>query len=283
MFDGFETATMSVGDNTLFARIGGSGPPLLLIHGYPQNHVCWHKVAPRLAERFRVVVPDVRGYGASSKPHGADYSKRALAAELVTLMRTLGHDSFGVAGHDRGGRIAYRMALDHPVAVSRVALLDIVTTLDTWERMNDRSALFAYHWLFLAQPEPLPETLIAADPRYFVRHTIESWCGTPGAITDEAHLAYADAFDSGTIHASCQDYRAGATADRANDLADRDAGRKITCPVLSLWGDRQGGRDYVSVWRSWADDVSGHGLPCGHFVMEEAPDETAAALASFFS
>lgn len=283
MFDGFTAQRVSVGDTTLFVRTAGSGPPLLLIHGYPQSHVCWHKVAPRLAERFTVVVPDVRGYGASDKPHGADYSKRALGGELVALMAQLGHDRFGVAGHDRGGRVAYRMALDHPGAVAKLAVLDIVTTLDTWERMNDRSALFAYHWLFLAQPEPLPETLIAAAPRYFVRHTIESWNGTPGAITEEAHEAYADAFDAGTIHASCQDYRAGATVDRERDLADRDAGRKIACPVLSLWGDARGGRDYVPDWRRWAGDVSGHGLPCGHFVMEEDPDGTTRALDEFFA
>jgi haloacetate dehalogenase len=267
---------------------GGSGPPLLLLHGYPQTHVLWRRVAPALARSFRVVVPDLRGYGASSKPpagaDGTGYSKRAMALDLVEVMAKLGHERFGVAGHDRGGRVAYRMALDHPRRVEKLAVLDIEPTLDTWEAMSWRTGVYAYHWYFLAQAAPFPETLIASHAEMFLRRTLASWAGRADAIEESALRAYVEAFTPEAIRASCDDYRAGATIDAELDRADRDAGRRIACPVLALWGGARKERPSpLPVWRRWADDVRGRALDCGHFLPEEAPEETAAELRAFFA
>jgi haloacetate dehalogenase len=287
VFEGFESIFVPTSEGEIHLRQAGKGSPLLLIHGYPQTHVMWHKVAPQLAERFTVVAPDARGYGQSAKPpggqKGAQYAKRIVARELVEVMAALGFESFGVAGHDRGGRIAYRMALDHPERVTRLAVLDMVPTLDTWEQMSRGAGVFAYHWYFLAQPAPFPERLIGADPEYFLRHTLESWCGTPAAFEEPAMRAYIEAFSGEAIRASCDDYRAGAHIDWQIDAEDRDAGRRIRCPVLALWGDREGARPGLAeTWKRWADDVRGRGLPCGHFLPEEAPGAVASELLEFF-
>lgn len=281
MFDGFSASTVQ----GIRVRVGGEGPPVLLLHGYPQTHAMWHRVAPGLAAAGRTVIcPDLRGYGASHKPPAGEghvnYAKRTMAAELVSVMAELGFDRFNLAGHDRGGRVAYRMALDHPERVLRLATLDIVPTLDTWESLRGTRTLGAWHWPFLAQPAPLPETLIGADPAWFLRTLCGQWAAS---ALEENMSVYIDAFDTDTIRATCDDYRAGATIDVEIDRADRDAGRRISCPLLALWGDPTGTRPALTeIWARWADDVTGRALPCGHFLAEEAPDATLAALDQFF-
>jgi haloacetate dehalogenase len=248
----------------------------------------WHKVAPALAEHFQVVAADLRGYGASDAPPAGDdgmgYAKRTMARDLVGLMVALGHERFRLAGHDRGARVCYRLALDHPERALQLAVLDVVPTLDTWEQMSRLGGLSAYHWYFLAQKPPFPEHLIGADPVYFLRHTLDSWCGTEGAISEEAFAEYAKAFDADTIRASCDDYRAGATIDRELDAADREAGRRIECPMLALWGDPTGKRpSLLDTWRRWATDVRGRALPAGHFLPEEVPEAVVDELLGFFA
>ncbi|UEM19447.1 alpha/beta hydrolase [Skermanella mucosa] len=287
MIKNFMHRRFDLGGAVIHAAVGGVGPPLLLLHGYPQTHVTWHRVAPILARRFTVVAPDLRGYGDSAPPLDGDYSKRAMAADQAGLMAELGFDRFGVTGHDRGGRVAYRLALDHPGRVSRLAVLDMVPTLDMWEMMDAGMAMAVYHWLFLAQPDGLPESLIGADPGGYLTRTVRSWCADPDAIDPAALAEYIRCFRRPeVVQAACGDYRAGAGVDRDHDAADRAAGRRIACPVLALWA-RGGtdGRPYdpLAVWRRWADDVSGREIACGHFLQEEAPDEVARALLGFFA
>jgi len=287
LFPKFALERIDVGEATLRVRHGGSGPPLLLLHGHPQTHVMWHAVAPALAERFTVVAPDLRGYGESSKPPTTPdhepYSKRAMACDQVELMRRLGFERFSVCGHDRGARCAYRLALDEPASVDRLAVLDIVPTSDVFRLADMKFGLAYWHWFFLAQPDGLPERMIGADPdafyfsqRYQARDLFE-----PAALDDYLRCARRPE----TIHAMCEDYRAGATIDFALDEADRGA-RRIECPVLVLWGGR--GKlpelydDVLSIWRGWANDVRGRALDCGHYLAEEAPAETLRELLSFF-
>ena len=259
------------------------------MHGYPQTHVLWHKLAPGLARHFTVVATDLRGYGDSSKPPAGDghqaYSKRTMAQDQIEVMAALGHDSFRVVGHDRGARVAYRMALDDPGRVERLALLDIIPTLEQFERADQALALRIYHWYFLAQPAPLPETLIGARPDYYLSQKLLSWSESPDAFAPEAMAEYQRCFaDPETIRATCEDYRAGASVDCAHDRADRERGNRITCPLLVLWGERGRGhmrRDVLGIWRDWADDVRGRALPCGHFLPEEAPEETLTELLAF--
>jgi len=286
MFEGFELDRMDVGEAVLRVRHGGSGPPLLLLHGHPQTHAMWHLVAPQLAEDHTVVAPDLRGYGESSKPptrpDHEPYSKRAMARDAVALMRALGFDRFAVAGHDRGARVAYRLALDHPECVEKLAVLDVIPTGETWRRADRRFMLAWWHWAFLAQPAPLPETLIGADPDGYY------FGGDRSLFHPEALADYlASARVPETIHAMCEDYRAGATYDFELDEADRAEGRRIACAVLVLWGARSDlGEligDPLAIWRGWADDVRGRALDCGHYVAEEAPEETYAELRSFFA
>ncbi|MCA1667006.1 MAG: alpha/beta hydrolase [Thermomicrobia bacterium] len=284
MFAGFDTAMIETDTATIRVRYGGSGPPLLLLHGHPQTHVMWHLVAPRLAEQFTVVAADLTGYGDSSKPatttDHAPYAKRAMARDQIAVMRHLGFDRFCVAGHDRGGRVAYRMALDHPERVAKLAVLDIIPTGEAFRRADMRFGLGYWHWFFLAQPYDLPERLIGADPEaYYFRGTRALFA--PEALADYLRCVH----NPETIHAMCEDYRAGATIDYALDEADRGK-RRIACPTLALWGLHgalEKWYDVLGIWRDWADDVQGRALDCGHYLAEEAPDETYAALRAFFA
>ena len=284
MFEGFGSSMVDAGEATIRLRHAGSGPPLLLLHGNPQTHVMWHEVAPRLAEDFAVVATDLRGYGDSSKPDTtpdhSPYSKRAMASDQISVMRELGFERFFVCGHDRGGRVAYRMALDHPDHVLALAVLDIVPTWEAFSRADMAFGLGYWHWFFLAQPYDFPERVIGADPDLFFLR------GRPNVFAPEAYQEYLRCFrHPGTIHAICEDYRAAATLDFAHDEADRLAGRDITCPVLALWG-RQGNLeqwyDVLDVWRGWASNVRGRALECGHYLPEEAPEETYLELRAFF-
>jgi haloacetate dehalogenase len=283
VFDGFATEDVVTGEAVVHLRRGGAGPPVLLLHGYPQTHAMWHLVAPRLAEEFTVVAADLRGYGDSSKPRTTDdhepYSKRAMARDGVAVMARLGFERFAVAGHDRGARVAYRMALDHPGAVERVAVLDVIPTADMYARTDMRMALGAWHWFFLPQPYDLPERLLAADPEGFY------FRGREALFAPEALAEYHRCLrDPRVIHAICEDYRAGATIDLALDEEDRGA-RRIACPLLALWGEQGplGRGDVLATWRTWAQDVRGAALPCGHHLPEEAPEETTAALRAFLA
>jgi haloacetate dehalogenase len=283
MFDGFSLSMIDTGEAVLRTRHGGSGPALLLLHGHPQTHMMWHRIAPRLAESFTVIMPDLRGYGESSKPATTPdhmpYSKRAMAQDQVALMRQLGFEQFFVAGHDRGGRCAYRMALDHPTRVRKLAVLDIIPTGEAFRRANMAFGLGYWHWFFLAQPAPLPEQLIGYDPdSYYFRTRREMF--DPEALADYLRCCHNPA----TIHAMCEDYRAGATVDYQLDEADRGA-KRIQCPLLVLWGKRgqlEAWYDVLAVWRDWADDVRGTAIDSGHYLAEEAPDATLSALQGFF-
>jgi len=293
MFAGFNEALYRVGDTELYVRTGGSpdGPPLLLLHGYPQTHAMWHRVAMRLADRYRLVLPDLRGYGRSAKPVGAadhaNYSKRTMAADLLALMRGLGHERFFVCGHDRGGRVAHRLALDHPQAVSRLCVIDIVPTLTMYERTDMAFASAYYHWFYLIQPAPLPEKQIGADPAWYLRHTLSGW-GSQGLdfIETEALADYELGFCSPEgVHGACEDYRAAAGIDLVHDRASRAAGERVACDLHVLWGERGVVArlfEPLADWRAACSGaVSGRGLAAGHFLAEELPELTADELAGF--
>jgi haloacetate dehalogenase len=286
-FPGFRQQSIPTTGTTINVRIGGSGPPLLLLHGYPQTHIEWRKIAPELARTFTVVMPDLRGYGDSGKPadgeNHVNYSKRAMALDQAEVMTALGFDRFAFVGHDRGARVGHRLALDHPDRVTKLALLDICPTLHMYNTTNRLFASFYYHWFFLIQPAPFPETLIGNN----VEATLKQFMGAvmPAAIEPEAFAEYLRCFsDPAMIHASCEDYRAAATIDLVHDQADLD--KKIACPLLLLWGARGlVGQmyDVPAVWRERAANVSGKALPCGHWVAEEVPNETLAELKTFLA
>jgi haloacetate dehalogenase len=284
---GFRYETVAVGPGTYNPGVAGDGPPVLLLHGFPQTHECWRAVAPKLTERNTVVVCDLKGYaGSPSAPGGAlgeGYSKREMAAELVELMARLGFARFAVAGHDRGGRVAYRMALDHPAVVERLAVLNIVPTLDQFERMAGGAALEYWPWFFLAQPPPFAERVIAASAEFVVRDILATWTATPGAIPAEAVERYVRAFTPDAIAAICAEFRASFHIDRRMDAEDRARGARIRCPVLAHWGAEEGAMSDgpLAVWRRWADDVTGGPVASGHFLPEEAADAVAASLAAF--
>lgn len=290
MFDGFAQAMIDTGATVIRVRHGGHGPPVLLLHGLPQTHVMWHKIAPRLAQNFTVVAADLRGYGDSSKPpttpDHAPYAKRAMARDQVEVMRQLGFGRFCVVGHDRGGRCAYRLALDHPQRVRKLAVLDIVPTGEAFRRADMAFGLAFWVWFFLAQPYDLPERVLGADPHLFLDYMLDGWSGVADAFPEAVRAEYARTFcDPQTLHAICEEYRAAATLDYQHDEADRGR-RRIACPVLALWsrqGALQAWYDVLAVWREWADDVRGRALDCGHFLAEEAPDETYAELAAFLA
>lgn len=287
LFHGFSRYRIPTPETEIHLVLGGSGPPLLLLHGYPQTHAMWHKVAPALARDFTVVAPDLRGYGDSGKPPSDAahyvYSKRATASDMVHVMDRLGFPRFALAGHDRGGRVAHRLTLDHPGRVTRVAFLDIIPTRAVFQRVDKELATSTFHWFFLIQPE-LPERLIGADPDYYLDYMLVKWSGRdPACFAPEALAEYKRCFrDPATIHATCEDYRAGASIDLEHDEAD--IARKIECPVLAIWGGGPitRGSGVVEAWRERAVDVRGVALECGHFLPEEKPEETTAALREFF-
>jgi haloacetate dehalogenase len=286
---GFEYATVEVGPTSYRPGVAGEGPAVLLLHGFPQTHYCWHRVAPELAAGHRVVVCDLKGYGESRSAPGGElgqgYSKREMAGELVELMAQLGLDRFAVVGHDRGGRAAYRMALDHPDTVERLGLLNIVPTVDQFDSMTGDAALEYWPFILLAQPQPFAERLLTASAEYVVRHVLDSWSATPEAISPEAEDRYLRAFTPDAIAGICAEYRAAFHIDRPMDADDRDRGHKISCPVLVHWGAEEDTSPDGSlpVLRRWADDVRGSAVPGGHFVPEEAPEELLASLRAFLS
>jgi haloacetate dehalogenase len=265
---------------------GGSGDPILLLHGYPQTHVCWHRVAPILAERFTVICPDLRGYGDSGKPPGdaehLAYSKRMMAQDQVEVMQLLGFREFAVVGHDRGARVAHRMALDQTEKITKLALLDIIPTRTAFANVDKEMATAAFNWFFSIQPDDLPERLIGAEPAFYLRWILDHWAGTQDALAPEAVAEYQRCFKAETIRATNEEFRAAATIDLIHDEADKD--RKISCPTLLLWSKTSWTKfDILEVWRSRAEQVQGLALDCGHFLPEEAPERTAAELIRFLS
>jgi haloacetate dehalogenase len=286
---GFETFDLAVeGGVEIHGAHAGEGPPVLLLHGHPQSHATWHQVAPRLVEAgYRVVATDLRGYGDSSRPAGGEnhcnYSKRSMAGDALSVMQSLGHERFSVIGHDRGGRVAHRMALDHPAKLQRIAVLDIAPTATMYARTDMAFATRYFWWFFLIQPEPLPERLIEADLEFFLRHHLAAQSRTPGVPDERLIREYLRCYtQAGTVHAICEDYRAAATIDLEHDAAD--AARKIQVPLLALWGAKGvvgALYDVLGTWREKAVDVRGKALPCGHALQEEAPEETAEAILEF--
>jgi haloacetate dehalogenase len=283
---GFDEDRHGVGEVSYFVAQGGAGRPLLLLHGFPQTHLCWTAVAPPLARVRRVVAPDLRGYGASEAPAGGPlgegYSKREMAGELVELMAAIGHERFALAGHDRGARVAFRLALDHPDRVTRVALLNIVPTVDQFERMAAGPSLGYWPWFLLAQPAPFPERIMRADPDGLLDHVFDSWSSEPGAIGPEHRQAYRRALTPSTIASICADYRASFHIDREHDAEDRAAGRRISAPTLVVTGaDETQLEDAPGVWRAWVEDLTATRVPGGHFIPEEAPGELTEVLLDF--
>ncbi len=289
---GFDHATIETEPGvSVHVRSSGRGTPVLLLHGHPQTSSTWHAVAPALAEEHRVVLMDLRGYGSSAKPPSghdhAAYSKRAMARDAVAVMRALGHVRFAIVGHDRGGRVAHRLAMDRPDVVERVAVLDIAPTLHMYEATDRRFAEAYFWWFFLIQPEPLPERMIGADPEFFLRHHLAQQSKTAGVPAEPVIRDYLRHYDDpAAIHAICEDYRAAATIDLVHDRADREAGRRVTSPLLALWGDEGTvGQlyDVLETWRPVASDVRGRALDCGHLLQEERPGETLAELRAFLA
>lgn len=295
MYPGFSCHRINTSGAEIVLRTGGSGPPLLLLHGYPQTHVCWHRVAPDLAKHFTLVIPDLRGYGNSSKPavnppDNTDhhlYSKRALALDCVEVMQQLQYKRFMVTGHDRGARVAYRMALDHPQSVKALAVLDIVTTWDAWVNMSQTAAMNKFHWTFLAQPAPFPEQMIAASSDHWHERLLDSWSAADGlsAFDPEALAHYRQSYrGEDCIHAMCEDYRAGNTVDFTLDQRDRDAGNKIVCPTLALWGEKRSVgtvSNTLECWSHWCSRLTGRAIESGHFLAEENPEDLLAQLIPF--
>ncbi len=287
MFEGFEQLQVETSGATINLVKGGSGPPLLMLHGYPQTHVMWHKIAPRLAEDFTVVAPDLRGYGDSSKPHGdpehLTYSKREMARDQAEVMAHLGFDTFLLVGHDRGARVSHRLTKDNPDRVLKLATLDIIPTHKMFQIVNKEMALNTYHWFFLAQPYDFPERMIGASADYYVRGRFTRGGNAAETFPAEAVAEYVRCgCDPASVHATCEDYRAGASIDLVHDEADFE--NKVTCPMLALWSETgYVGRtqDVLAVWREYATNVRGHSLPAGHFLAEELPDATYEAIRGF--
>ena len=294
-FDGFEQQRFKVNGVEIFARIGGraDAPPLLMLHGYPQTHAIWHRVAERLAPHFRIVLADLRGYGDSSRPPGAsdhaNYSKRAMAQDMVDVMAQLGHQRFALGGHDRGGRVAHRLALDHPQQLSRLTLIDIAPTLDMYDATDKAFASAYYHWFLLIQPAPLPERLLSGDPKFFLHGALGAFGANGlGHLEPEALAEYERCFARpDALHASCEDYRASAGIDLEHDRASRAAGDKIECDLQLLWGERGVVHRLfkpLELWRAQCSaQVSGVSMPAGHFIPEELPEQTAEHLLRFLA
>jgi len=289
MFEGFATHRIDHDGVTIHAVVGGEGPPLLLLHGHPQTHVIWHKVAGELARHFTVVATDLRGYGDSDKPTGlpdhSNYSKRTMAADQLAVMRALGFERFRVLAHDRGARVAHRLAVDHPQAVEKLVTLDIAPTLAMYAQTNEAFARAYYHWFFLIRPAPFPETLIEADPELYLRQTMGSRSAGLAPFTEEALSEYLRGLrQPGAAHGLCEDYRASAGIDLEHDRADIEAGRMIECEMLALWGGNgtvEKCFQPLEEWRKVARRVTGHALPCGHYIAEEIPEQLLAEVLPF--
>lgn len=285
-FPGFRALDIEAGGVRFAGVIGGEGPPVLLLHGFPQTHVAWRRIAPTLAKSHTLIIPDLPGYGASRPDQMVPrWTKRRAGKALVALMEALGHDGFAVVGHDRGARVGYRLTLDHPDQVAAYGSLAVVPTLDVMAGIDLGFAVKNYHWFFLAQEADLPERLLAADPDAFLARTLEGMTGGRDVIDKAAREAYLAAFRNPTVrHAMCEDYRAAVNEDLAFDRADREAGRKLPCPVMVLWPDAdwvKGGPTPVEIWRRWAEDVEGWATSGGHLQAEDAPDEVISKLSSF--
>lgn len=294
-FEEFEAFEVQGEEASIFLRRFGSGPPVLLLHGFPQTHLMWRSVAPLLARSFTVICADLRGYGRSScppsRPDHAPYSKRAMANDMISVMENLGFSRFSVAGHDRGGRVGYRLALDHPQHIEGLAVLDVVPIADAWARADRRLATAYWPWSLLAQPEPLPERLLSAAPDAVVDDALSTWGSAADAFASEIRTQYIEALrEPAHVHAICEEYRAAATLDYEHDIADRRAGRGIICPILVLWDGHgslnswyteEGGP--LALWRAWADDLRGMALDGGHFFPEQIPERTAQELSTFFA
>jgi haloacetate dehalogenase len=288
LFPGFETRRVATPGADIHCVVGGAGPPLLLLHGFPQTHAMWHRIAPTLAASFTVVCADLRGYGDSSKPPGGDdhagYAKRAMAADMVEVMRALGHERFALVGHDRGGRVAHRLVRDHPQSVSRLAVLDICPTASMYAQTGFEFARAYYHWFFLIQPFDLPERLIGGDPRYYLHRKMAGWGSSGLGIFDPRALAeYERCFTPDAVHAMCEDYRAAASIDLEHDRGDA---ARVDCPLLVLWGDKGVVHrlfDPLAEWRAVAGDVRGHPMAAGHYIAEESPRDTLEALQAFLA
>ena len=295
MFEGFERRRLHANGVEINLVAGGQGDAVLLLHGYPQTHVLWHKIAPKLAERYTLVAPDLRGYGDSAKPptepeNHETYCKRTTARDIVEVMDQLGHAAWHVVGHDRGARVAHRMALDHPSRVRSFTSLDVVSSQAAFEGMDAQMAFAWFHWNLMRQPHPLPESLIGNSVKFYFDFLMERWCATDGAITPEAYAEYVRCFcNQEAVNSTCADYRS-LELDLQHDDVDR--GRKLDCPMLVLWGSNTSKRpgwqtgaklDILKTWRERAHDVRGRGLDCGHFVPEEKPDELTEELLAFFA
>lgn len=287
MFNNFEKKIVDVGEAKINLKMGGEGPPLLLLHGFPLTHAHWHAIAPLLESNFTLVIPDLRGYGDSIGPkpdvNHNNYSKRTMANDMIAVMTGFGFNQFRVAGHDRGARVAYRLTLDHPERVSHLASIDTVPTLDVWEAMDMNASIDAFHWSFLAQPAPVPEKMIGADPDFFLLHLLERWVGNATPLSDFAIAEYTLHFrKASVIEAMVEDYRAGATVDLQHDQQDRAAKKRIDCPVFVPWGNQYTLTSPLSTWQRWAHNIQELSMDCGHFVAEEAPEQCAHALINFF-
>lgn len=287
MFEGFERKQIKTKTAVINLVQKGSGKPVLLLHGYPETHVCWHRVAPLLAEHFTVICSDLRGCGDSSKPAGdpehLNYSKRMMGQDQVEVMQALGFRDFAVVGHDRGARVAHRLALDHADKVTQLALLDIIPTSVAFEKVDKEMATAAFNWFFSIQPDDLPERLIGAESAFYLQYLLDHWAGEKGTLAAEAVAEYQRCFDADTIRATCEEFRAAASVDLVHDDADKD--RRIACPTLVLWSATSmwARHDILKIWRSQVQDVQGFALNCGHFLPEEDPEHTAEALIKFLS
>ena len=289
MFEEFERHEIDTEDATIVSLIGGSGPPLLLLHGYPQTHVAWHRLVPVLSQHYTVVATDLRGYGDSRGPQQVDaaaYSKRTMARDQLAVMTHFGFPRFGLMGHDRGARVGYRLVLDHPDTVQAFVSLTVIPSAEMWARSGKAFGLGAYHWFLFAQPYDLPERLLSGDPDYFLDWTLRKMAKDPGCLSDEALATYRAAFRRPEVrHAMMQDYRAGATLDHEHDLADRAAGRVLDCPVLVLWeqGRFEEKETPLTIWQAWATQVEGRAIPGGHLQAEEQPDAVLDAVGPFLA
>ena len=291
LFPGFDSQLVKTAETEIFVRIGGEGPPLLMLHGYPQTHVMWHKMAPELAKHFTCVIADLRGYGASStindRPDHYSYSKTAMAMDNISVMETLGFTKFSILSHDRGARVSYRLALDFPERIDRLVILDIIPTYEVWHRLSPALALKTFHWTFLAQPAPLAESMIGKDPVGWLDSKLAGWsrAGDLSAFSPEALQHYRKFFqEPERLHATCEDYRAGATYDLNADEEDHIKGNTIQCPTMVLWGTAgipSASDPTLDIWKNWALDVRGHSIESGHFLAEENPGDTLKAVLPF--